>query len=90
MSVLEAMARGIPTVATPVGGIPQVINDGVDGVLIPVDNHQALAVALNHLLESSELRKEMGTLARKKDTQLIRYQSALERNTRHLLQCYQR
>lgn len=66
MSVLEAMARGIPTVATPVGGIPQVINDGVDGVLIPVDNHQALAVALNHLLESSELRKEMGTLARKK------------------------
>ncbi len=66
MSVLEAMARGIPTVATPVGGIPQVINDGVDGVLIPVDNHQALAVALSHLLESSELRKEMGTLARKK------------------------
>lgn len=66
MSVLEAMARGIPTVATPVGGIPQVINDGVDGVVIPVDNHQALAVALNHLLESSELRKEMGTLARKK------------------------
>lgn len=66
MSVLEAMARGIPTVATPVGGIPQVINDGVDGVLIPVDNYQALAVALNHLLESSELRKEMGTLARKK------------------------
>ena len=66
MSVLEAMARGIPTVATPVGGIPQVINDGVNGVLIPVDNYQALAVALNHLLESSELRKEMGTLARKK------------------------
>ena len=66
MSVLEAMARGIPTVATPVGGIPQVINDGVNGVLIPVDNYQALAVALNHLLESSELRKEMGSLGRKK------------------------
>lgn len=66
MSVLEAMARGIPTVATPVGGIPQVINDGVNGVLIPVDNYQALAAVLNHLLESSELRKEMGSLARKK------------------------
>lgn len=66
MSVLEAMARGIPTVATPVGGIPQVINDGVNGVLIPVDNYQALAVALNHLLESSELREEMGSMARKK------------------------
>ena len=66
MSVLEAMARGIPTVATPVGGIPQVINDGVNGVLIPVDNYQALAVALNHLLESSEFREEMGSMARKK------------------------
>ena len=66
MSILEAMARGIPTVATPVGGIPQVINDGIDGLLIPVDNHQALAVALNHLLESNELRKKMGSLARNK------------------------
>ena len=66
MSVLEAMARGIPAVATPVGGIPQLINDGVEGLLVPVDDHQALAIALNHLLESSKLRKEMGTLARKK------------------------
>lgn len=66
MSVLEAMARGIPAVATPVGGIPQVINDGVDGLLVPVDDHRALAVALNHLLESNELRKEMGHSARNK------------------------
>lgn len=66
MSVLEAMARGIPSVATPVGGIPQVINDGVDGFLVPVDDHRALAVALIHLLESSELRKEMGRSARNK------------------------
>lgn len=66
MSVLEAMARGIPTVATPVGGIPQVINDGVDGILVPVDNYQALSTALSNLLGSSELRKEMGLSARNK------------------------
>ena len=66
MSVLEAMARGIPAVATPVGGIPQLINDGVEGFLVPVDDHRALAVALNHLLESKELRKEMGHSARNK------------------------
>ena len=45
-------------------GMTQIFDE--NGVLIPVDNYQALAVALNHLLESSELRKEMGTLARKK------------------------
>lgn len=66
MSVLEAMARGIPAVATPVGGIPQLINDGVEGFLVPVDDHRALAFALNHLLESKELRKEMGHSARNK------------------------
>lgn len=43
MSVLETVARGVSTVATPVGGIPQVINDGVDGFLVPGNNYKALA-----------------------------------------------
>lgn len=66
MSLLEAMARGIPAVATPVGGIPQVIDDGVNGMLVPVGNYCALATALCEALDSSELRKNMGYKAREK------------------------
>lgn len=66
MSLLEAMARGIPAVATPVGGIPQVIDDGVNGMLVPVGDCCALATALCEALDSSELRKSMGYKAREK------------------------
>ena len=66
MSLLEAMARGIPAVATPVGGIPQVIDDGVNGILVPVGDCCALATALCEALDSSELRKSMGYKAREK------------------------
>ena len=66
MSVLEAMARGIPTVATPVGGIPRVIEDGVSGILVPVGDCYALTTALCEVLGSCDLRKNMGYKAREK------------------------
>ena len=43
MSVLEAMAIDVSIIATPVGGIPQLINDGVDGFLVTGDNNIVLA-----------------------------------------------
>ena len=64
MSVLEAMARGIPTVATAVGGIPQVIENGVSGYLVDVDDVEALADRLSSLLGSAELRADLGCNAR--------------------------
>lgn len=60
MSVLEAMAHGIPTVATAVGGVPQVIEDGVSGLLIDVDDEVALSESLASLLAKPELREELG------------------------------
>lgn len=60
MSVLEAMAHGIPTVATAVGGVPQVIEDGVSGLLIDVDDEVALSESLALLLAKPELREELG------------------------------
>ena len=64
MSVLEAMARGIPTVATPVGGIPQVIENGTTGFLVKVDDVEALAEKLMLLLGNSTLRETVGTASR--------------------------
>ncbi len=64
MSVLEAMARGIPTVATAVGGIPQAIEDGVNGFLINVDDIEALSERLIALLEDVALRETVGVASR--------------------------
>ena len=64
MSVLEAMARGIPTIATPVGGIPQVIDDGANGFLVNVDDIEALSKRLIALLENPALRETVGIASR--------------------------
>ena len=65
MSVLEAMARGIPAIATAVGGVPRAIEDGVSGFLIGVDDEGALSERLSALLAAPGLRTEMGLVGRK-------------------------
>ena len=71
MSVLEAIARGIPTVATPVGGVPQVIEDGVSGFLVDVDDVDALSDRLNILLDKPGLRENVGAASRNTVTRLF-------------------
>ncbi len=66
MAVLEAMAVGLPVVATSVGGIPDAIVDGRDGVLIPAQDPQALADALQGLLADSPRRHALGGAARRR------------------------
>jgi len=64
--VLEAMAAGLPVVATAVGGVPEVIDDGHDGLLASRRDPVHLAEAVGMLLESTELRSTIGQSARKR------------------------
>lgn len=64
MSVLEAMACGVPTVATQVGGIPEVIEAGETGLLVERDHAPALAEAILYLLENEQVRQRIGGAAR--------------------------
>jgi glycosyltransferase involved in cell wall biosynthesis len=63
MSLLEAMARGLPVVSTRVGGIPEIVLDGVNGLLIEAGNVEALARSIISLAGDPSLRTRLGESA---------------------------
>jgi len=64
MALLEAMAWGLPVLATAVGGIPDIVHDGEDGCLVPPGDEERLAAVMGYLLNNRELAESMGLLAR--------------------------
>lgn len=62
-TILEAMASGLPVVATAVGGNPEVVEDGVTGTLVAPDDPEAMATALRVYAENPELCQRQGTAA---------------------------
>jgi len=64
LAALEAAACGLAVVATRAGGLPEVIEDGVSGVLVDVENHAALAEAAGALLDEPIRRMQLGANAR--------------------------
>jgi glycosyltransferase involved in cell wall biosynthesis len=59
-SLLDAMACARPIVATTAGGIPEIVEDGTNGVLVPPRDHAALAAAIVRMLNDTALRQRMG------------------------------
>ncbi len=78
--VMEAMSYGVPVVATPVNGVPEMVADGETGFLVEVGNVEALADRLELLLRDSALRERMGRAGRARaETQFAprRFQSEM-------------
>ena len=66
LTIIEAMMSGLPVVATRVGGIPELVDDGVNGYLVPSRDVNALAKAIRKLVSDVELRERMGKAGREK------------------------
>jgi glycosyltransferase involved in cell wall biosynthesis len=63
--LVEAMAAGLPIVASRVGGIPDLVKDGQNGLLVPAEDASALAKAISDLLSDKERRNRMGEAGKK-------------------------
>ena len=65
MIIPEAFACGIPVITTPVAAITEAIDDGRNGLLVPVGDIEALAAAMRRLMDDADLRRRLGREARK-------------------------
>jgi D-inositol-3-phosphate glycosyltransferase len=84
MVALEAMACGVPVVASEVGGLAYLVQDGVTGFTVPVDDPQALANSLTLLIKNRALREQLG-----KQAALLAREYAWEKITERVAKLYQ-
>lgn len=85
-AILEAMAAGLPIVASRIGGVPEMIEHESSGLLVPAKHVLATAAALQRLLNDSVLGARLGAAAR----QRVMTQFTLERMVRETIACYSR
>jgi glycosyltransferase involved in cell wall biosynthesis len=77
--ILEAMAAGCPVISTRVGAIPEVVLDGVTGILVEKQNPQQLAQAMITLIENPDLRRQMGQAGRKRFEEHFTFDRCIDR-----------
>ena len=86
MTVKQALAAGRPVVATPAGGVPWLVQDGVTGFVVPFRDPERMAMAFRRLLDDAELRRWMGERGRAQARERF-HASAVARKT---LEVYRR
>lgn len=86
IAAVEACAVGLPVIATPVGGLTDIVKDGETGRLIPPGDRAALIHALRILIEDAPQRRDLGRAARRRAEELFDAQKNAGRITKILLQ----
>ena len=90
VALMEAMAMEIPCISTYIAGIPELIRDGIDGLLFPAASQEELVCAMKLLIDNPQLRRKLGVAGRKRvlarhdlATNTLALAAALERNLAH-------
>lgn len=79
VAVIEASACGLPVVVSRVGGLPEVVEEGVTGLIVPHDDAEAAADALRKLLASEALRRSMGEAGRRRVERMYAWPHCVDR-----------
>jgi glycosyltransferase involved in cell wall biosynthesis len=79
LTLMEAMATGLPVVVTAVGGNPDIVRDGCEGLLVPRGDAAATARALGQLLDDPASARAMGQAGRERATQRYQLQQTIDR-----------
>jgi glycosyltransferase involved in cell wall biosynthesis len=77
-TALEALASGRPLIATKVGGIPEVVHDGENGLLVPQKDPAAVAAAIERLRADAELRRQLSRQARESALHRLSWEASID------------
>lgn len=85
VATMEAMAMSVPVVVTRVGGVPELVSNGVEGLLVPPRDSDAVAAALERVLRDGRLAQRMGRAGRSKVERAFHSRLSVDHLARHLL-----
>jgi len=81
-SVIEAMAQGVPSIVTEVGGMPELVTNNESGLVVPPSNPHALANAIAYLADNPDKRRNMGQCARNRISNDFNIKTTIDKTLR--------